>query len=79
MKRAIREKRRKRCMPSRGDGNERTVSNRDMTINRVWRKRGKDTDVIGEVSGSTAVHDPLRGGLLQRQVGEVLREGGGVP
>jgi hypothetical protein len=32
-----------------------------MTINRVWRKRVKDTGVLGEVGGGATVEDPLRG------------------
>jgi hypothetical protein len=31
-------------------------------INKVWRKRVKDTGVLGEVGGRAAVEDPLRGG-----------------
>jgi hypothetical protein len=45
-----------------GDGNGGAVSNGNMTINRVWRKRVKDTGVLGEVGGGAAVEDPLRGG-----------------
>jgi hypothetical protein len=45
-----------------GDENGGAVSNGDMAINRVWRKRVKDTSVLGEVDGGTAVEDPLRGG-----------------
>jgi hypothetical protein len=45
-----------------GDGKRGAVSNGNMTINRVWRKRVKDTGVLGEVSGGAAVEDPLRGG-----------------
>jgi hypothetical protein len=44
------------------DGNRGAVSNGDMTVNRVWRKRVKDTGVLGEMGGSAAVEDPLRGG-----------------
>jgi hypothetical protein len=33
-----------------------------MTINKVWRKRVKDTGVFGEVGGGAAVEDPLCGG-----------------
>jgi hypothetical protein len=40
-----------------GDGNRGAVSNGNMMINRVWRKRVKDTGVLG-----AAVEDPLRGG-----------------
>jgi hypothetical protein len=44
-----------------GDGNGGTVSNGNMTINRVWRKRVKDTGVLGEVGGGAVVEDPLCG------------------
>jgi hypothetical protein len=30
-------------------------------MNRMWRKRVKDTDVLGEVGGGAAVEDPLCG------------------
>jgi hypothetical protein len=43
------------------------------------RERGEDTGIEGEVRGRTAIHDPLQDGLLQRHVGEVLSEGGGIP
>jgi hypothetical protein len=33
-----------------------------MTINKVWRKRVKDTGVLGEVGSCAALEDPLRGG-----------------
>jgi len=78
MKRAVRKKIWKRSMSGGGDRNRRAVSN-NMTINRMWRERGEDTGVGGEVRGRTAVHDPLRGGLLQCHVGEVLSKGGGIP
>jgi hypothetical protein len=45
-----------------GDRNRGSVSNSNMTINMVWRKRVKDTGVLGEVGGGAAVKDPLRGG-----------------
>jgi hypothetical protein len=45
-----------------GDGNRGSVSNGNMTINMVWRKRVKDTGVLGEVGDGAAVKDPLRGG-----------------
>jgi hypothetical protein len=45
-----------------GDGNGGAVCNGNMTINRVWIKRVKDTGVLGEVGGGAAVEDPLRGG-----------------
>jgi hypothetical protein len=45
-----------------GDGNRGAVSNGNMTINRVWRNTVKDTGVLGEVGGGTAVEDPIRGG-----------------
>jgi hypothetical protein len=45
-----------------GDGNGGAIFNGDMTINRVWRKRVKDTGVLGEVGRGAAVKDPLRGG-----------------
>jgi hypothetical protein len=48
-----------------GDGNRGAISNGDMTINRVWRKRVKDTGVLGEVDGGAAVEDPLRGGVRE--------------
>ena len=66
-------------MSGGGDRNGRAVSNNNMAINRMWRERGEDTGVGGEVRSRTAVHDPLRGGLLQRHVGEVLSKGGGIP
>jgi hypothetical protein len=49
-------------MTGGGDGNGGAVSNGNMTINRVWRKRVKDTSVLGEVGGGAAVEDPLHGG-----------------
>jgi hypothetical protein len=49
-------------MTGAGDGDEGAVSNGNMMINRVWRKRVKDTGVLGEVGGGAAVEDPLRGG-----------------
>jgi hypothetical protein len=79
MKRAIREKGRKRGMFGRRDGDRGTISNSDMTVNRVWSEIGKDTGVVDEVSGGTTVKDILRRRGLQRQVGEVLTERGGVP
>jgi hypothetical protein len=45
-----------------GDGNRGAVSNGNMMINKVWRKRLKDTGVLGEVGGGTDVEDPLYGG-----------------
>jgi hypothetical protein len=45
-----------------GDGNRGAVSNSNMMINRVWRKRVKDTGVLGEVGGGAAVEGPLYGG-----------------
>jgi hypothetical protein len=45
-----------------GDGNRGAVSNGNMMINRVWRKRVTDTSVLGEVGGGAAVEDPLHGG-----------------
>jgi hypothetical protein len=45
-----------------GDMNRGAISNGNMMINRVWRKRVKDTGVLGEVGGGAAVEDPLRGG-----------------
>ena len=79
MKRAIREKRRKRRMTGRSDGNGGTVADDNMTVHRVRGERGEDTGIRGEVSGSTAVHDPLVGRLLQRHGVEVMHEGGGIP
>jgi hypothetical protein len=49
-------------MTGEGDRNGGAVSSGDMTVNRVWRKRVKDTGVLGEVSGTAAAEDPLRGG-----------------
>jgi hypothetical protein len=66
MKRTIREKRRKRGMSGRRDGDRGAVSNGDMTVNGMWRERerererGKDTGIVDEVSGGTAVEDVLR-------------------
>jgi hypothetical protein len=48
-----------------------------MTLNRVWRKRGKDTDIIGEVGGGSSIEEPFLGGWLSHHVGEVLSKGGG--
>jgi hypothetical protein len=79
MKRTIREKRRKRGMAGRRNGDRGAVSNGDMTINRVWRERGKDTGVVDEVSGGTAVEDVLQQRRLQRHVVKVLSERRGVP
>jgi hypothetical protein len=62
IKRTVRLKRRKRGMTRGRDGNGGAVSNSDMTIKRVWRKRVKDTGVLGEVGGSAIVEYPLRGG-----------------
>jgi hypothetical protein len=45
-----------------GDGNRGAISNGNMTINRMWRKRVKDTGVLGEVGGGVAIEDPLHGG-----------------
>jgi hypothetical protein len=45
----------------------------------VWRERGKDTSIIDEVSGGTAVEDLLWWRRLQHQVVEVLSESRGVP
>jgi hypothetical protein len=39
MKRTIREKRRKRGISGRRDGDRGAVSNGDMTINGMWRER----------------------------------------
>jgi hypothetical protein len=68
LKRAIREKGRKRGMSKRRDGGRGTVSNGDMTVNMMWRERerGKDTGVIDEVRSGTAVKDVLRQRGLQR-------------
>jgi hypothetical protein len=79
MKRTIREKRRKRGMSERRDRDRGAVSNGDMMVNGVWRERGKDTDVVDEVSDGTAVEDVLWRRRLQRQVVEVLSERKGVP
>jgi hypothetical protein len=49
-------------MTGGGDRNRRAVSNDNMLINTVWRKRVKDTGVLGEVGGGAAIEDPLRGG-----------------
>jgi hypothetical protein len=43
------------------DGNGGAVFNSDMTVNRVWIKRVKDTDILGEVGDSAAIKDPLCG------------------
>jgi hypothetical protein len=48
-------------MTGGGDGNGGAISNSNMTINRVWRKRVKNIGVLGEVGGGAAVKDPLRG------------------
>jgi hypothetical protein len=45
-----------------GDENRGDISNGNMTINRVWRNRVKDTGVLGEVGGGAAVEEPLCGG-----------------
>jgi hypothetical protein len=44
-----------------GDGNRGAISNGNMTINRLWRKRVKDTGILGEVGGGATVEDPLHG------------------
>jgi hypothetical protein len=62
MKRTIRLKRRKKGMTGGGDGNGGSISNGNMTINRVWRKRVKDISILGEVGSGVAVEDRLRGG-----------------
>jgi hypothetical protein len=49
-------------MTGAGDGDKGAISNGNMMINRVWRKRVKDTGILGEVGGGAAVKDPLRGG-----------------
>jgi hypothetical protein len=48
-------------MTGGGDGNGGAVSNGNMTINRVWRKRVKNIGVLGEVGGGATVKDPLHG------------------
>jgi hypothetical protein len=48
-------------MTGEGDGNRGAISNGNITINRVWRKRVKDTCVLGEMGDGTAIEDPLRG------------------
>jgi hypothetical protein len=65
MKRTIRKKRRERGMSGRRDGDRGAVSNGDMTVNRMWRERGKDIGVVDEVSGRTAIEDVLRLRRLQ--------------
>jgi hypothetical protein len=50
-------------MTGGGDENRGTISNGDMTINRVWRKRVKNISVLGEVGGGSAIKDPLSGGV----------------
>jgi hypothetical protein len=49
-------------MTGGGDENGGAISNGNMMINRVWRKRVKDTSVLGEVGGGAAIEDPLHGG-----------------
>jgi hypothetical protein len=49
-------------MTGGGDGNGGAVSNGNMMINKVWRKRVKNTGVLGEVGGGATVEDPLHGG-----------------
>jgi hypothetical protein len=66
-------------MSGRRDGDRGAISNGDMTVNRVWRERGKDISIVDEVSGGTAVEDVLRWRRLQHQVVEVLSERRGVP
>jgi hypothetical protein len=48
-------------MAGGGDGNGGAVSNSDLIMNRMWRKRVKDTGILGEVGGGPAIEDPLRG------------------
>jgi hypothetical protein len=79
MKRTISEKRRKRGMSGRGDGDRGAISNGDMTVNRVWGERGKDTGIVDKVSSGTAIEDVPRRRRLQRQFGEVANERIGVP
>jgi hypothetical protein len=52
-------------MTGGGDGNGGAVSNGNMTINRVWRKRVKNTGVLGEVGGGAAVEDPTPWGMRE--------------
>jgi hypothetical protein len=47
-----------------------------MTINRVWRKRVKNTGVLGEVGGGAAIEDPLRG--REGEEAHVCADAGGV-
>jgi hypothetical protein len=49
-------------MTGGGYENGGAVSNGNMKINMVWRKRVKDTGVLGEVGGGATFEDPLRGG-----------------
>jgi hypothetical protein len=49
-------------MTGAGDGDRGAVSNGNMTINRIWRKRVKDSGILGVVGDDAAVEDPLRGG-----------------
>jgi hypothetical protein len=49
-------------MTGGGERNGGAVSNGNITINRVWRKRVKNTGVLGKVGGGAVVEDPLRGG-----------------
>jgi hypothetical protein len=38
-----------------GDGNRGAISNSNMMINRVWKRRVKDTNILGEVGGGATV------------------------
>jgi hypothetical protein len=60
IKRTIREKRWKRGMFRRRYGDRGALSNGYMTVNGMWRERGKDTGIVEEVSGGTAIEDVLR-------------------
>jgi hypothetical protein len=55
----------KRGMSGRRDGDRGAISNGDMTVNGMWRERGKDTGVIDEVSGDTTIEDVLQRRRLQ--------------
>jgi hypothetical protein len=55
-------------MTGGGDGNGAAVSNGNMTINWAWRKKVKDTDVLGEVGVGDGV-----AGVGKSRVGDGAR------
>jgi hypothetical protein len=46
-------------MSRRRDEDRGSISNSAIMVNGMWRERGKDTGIVDEVSGGTAVEDVL--------------------